>query len=81
MLSDILILLGIKWKILTTAQGLLMTDKAVGMSHAETVFLPPQVLPKTGLEMSSYVLPFPSPVKRRTPGQTEPNRKFTLKNL
>lgn len=81
MLSDILLLLGIKREILPIAQGLLMTDKAVGMSHPGRAFLPPQVLPKTALQMPSSMLPVASPVKRRMPGQKEPNQKLTLKNL
>lgn len=80
-LSDILLLLGRKQKVLPIAQGLFMTDKAVGMSHAGRTFLPPQVLPKTALQMPSYGLPFASPVKRRMPGQKEPNQKLALKNL
>lgn len=80
-LSDILLLLGIKQKLHRIAQDLLMTAKAVGMSHAGRAFLPPQVLPKTALKMPSYMLPFASPVKRRMPGQKEPNQKLSLKNL
>lgn len=79
MLSDILLLLGIKQKLHRIAQDLLMTAKAVGMSHAGRAFLPPQVLPKTALKMPSYMLPFASPVKRRMPG--EPNQNLSLKNL